>query len=83
MTIISKTKPRLAALYGPPPVVRPAGIDEFISPEVYYGLTGTCGGCRRVSWLCRRDRRCSKYNKNPKRGYVAMPTGYSKPNSRK
>ena len=64
------------------PLVRPAVEEPFFSPALYYGLTGTCCGCRRVSWLCRRDRRCSKYNQKPKRGYVALPTGYGKPNTR-
>jgi hypothetical protein len=42
-----------------------------------YNLHGTCKGCRRVTWLCRRDRRCSKYATTPKRGHVATPTGYT------
>ena len=46
-----------------------------------YGLTGSCIGCRRVTWLCRRDRKCGKYNRKPKAGYIARPTGYAKPGS--
>jgi len=45
-------------------------------PDSYYGLEGSCVGCRRVTWLCRRDRRCSKYAATPRRGYVASRTGY-------
>ena len=45
-------------------------------PDAYYGLKGSCVGCRRVTWLCRRDRRCSKYATTPKRGHVAKPTGF-------
>lgn len=44
--------------------------------DAYYSLRGTCKGCRRVTWLCRRDRRCAKYATTPKRGHVARPTGY-------
>jgi hypothetical protein len=47
-------------------------------PDDYYRLTGTCKGCRRVTWLCRRDRRCARYATTVKRGYVAWPTGYQK-----
>jgi hypothetical protein len=46
------------------------------NPDEYYGLTGTCRGCRRVSWLCRRHRRCTRYNAKPKKGHVARPSGY-------
>ncbi len=49
---------------------------EVQNPDAYYGLTGTCVGCRRVTWLCRRDRRCSRYAKTPKRDHVTMPTGF-------
>ena len=45
-------------------------------PDIYYQLKGTCIGCRRVTWLCRRDRKCSKYSTKPKKGYTAKPTGY-------
>ena len=41
-----------------------------------YRLTGSCCGCRRVTWLCRRNRRCSKYATQPKPGYVATSTGF-------
>jgi hypothetical protein len=50
-------------------------------PDNYYGLTGSCKGCRRVTWLCRRHRRCSKYAATPKRGYIAKPTGYQPNNA--
>jgi hypothetical protein len=48
--------------------------------DLYYNLRGTCKGCRRVTWLCRRDRRCRKYAATPVKGYIAMPTGFQKPN---
>ena len=48
--------------------------------DCYYDLKGTCKGCRRVTWLCRRDRRCRRYNKKPKPGCVAKPTGFYPPN---
>jgi hypothetical protein len=47
------------------------------NPDTYYRLAGTCVGCRRVTWLCRRYRRCSKYSATPKRGHEAMPTGFA------
>lgn len=50
-------------------------------PDAYYGLSGTCRGCRRVTWLCRRDRKCAKYGRKPKKGFVAMPTGYKREGS--
>jgi hypothetical protein len=48
--------------------------------DLYFNLRGTCKGCRRVTWLCRRDRKCSKYATTPVKGHVAMPTGFGKPN---
>jgi hypothetical protein len=50
--------------------------ERWVSPDECYNLRGTCRGCKRVTWLCRRTRKCSKYATTPKRGYVAMPTGY-------
>ena len=41
-----------------------------------YKLSGTCLGCMRVTWLCRRYRRCSRYNTKPQRGFVSRPTGF-------
>jgi hypothetical protein len=46
------------------------------STDAYYGLTGTCVGCRRVTVLCRRDRKCGKYATKPRKGAVARPTGF-------
>jgi len=37
--------------------------------KTYYGLTGTCRGCKRVSFACRRDRRCRRYNTRAKPGH--------------
>ena len=54
----------------------PSVCSAVSDPDAYYSLTGSCKGCRRVTWLCRRNRRCSKYAATPKRGYVAKPTGY-------
>ena len=50
-------------------------------PDWYYNLRGTCKGCRRVTWLCRRDRRCRKYATTIQKGYEARPTGYQKANA--
>jgi len=43
-----------------------------------YKLTGTCVGCRRVTWLCRRNRRCSRYGATARPGFVATPTGFAR-----
>ena len=47
--------------------------------DTKYRLTGTCTGCRRVKWLCRRNRRCSRYSQTVQAGYVATPTGFYPP----
>ena len=64
----------MCAICGNPKTEDP--IERWVSPDQCYNLHGTCKGCRRVTWLCRRDRRCSKYATTPKRGYVAKLTGY-------
>ena len=50
--------------------------ERLAEADTYYGLTGTCVGCRRVTLLCRRDRKCGKYATKPRKGDVAMPTGF-------
>ncbi len=47
----------------------------------YYNLRGSCRGCRRVTWLCRRDRRCLRYAMTIQKGYEVRPTGYQKANT--
>lgn len=47
--------------------------------DTIYRLSGSCLGCRRVTWLCRRNRRCSRYNQTARKGYVATPTGFYPP----
>ena len=48
--------------------------------DTKYKLTGTCVGCMRVSWLCRRNRRCSRYKTTARSGFVATPTGFAREN---
>ena len=48
----------------------------MIDYDVYYRLAGSCVGCRRVSWLCRRNQRCSRYSKKIKKGDAPYPTGF-------
>ena len=33
-------------------------------------LSGSCVGCRRFTWLCRQDRRCSRFGTKPKGEYA-------------
>lgn len=46
-----------------------------------YHLTDTCVGCRRVTWLCARDRRCKRYATTPKPGYNPGSCGYERGNT--
>lgn len=47
-----------------------------IDPDSAYKLTGTCRGCQRVTWLCRRDRRCERYATTARAGYTAQRRGF-------
>ena len=56
-------------------------MQHSMTPDEYYNLRGTCKGCRRVIWLCRRDRRCRRYATTVQDGYLPRPTGYKKANA--